>query len=411
MNQTALAQQLAGVRRLGILGGCFDPIHEAHLNLARKALSEFALDAVLILPLGDAPHKRVYAGQEERYHMVELACHGEKGLFPSRFEIDRGGRTYTVDTLRALRSELGGEIEFYYIIGGDTLLELPNWREAEAVVKLTKFLSFERAGMDVSDHKRHLEEVLCEIAPTVFFSEEPGRRMSSTQIRRRVTQELPITGMVPERVEEYIGKKGLYRDCGMDFESAREKLRTMLKPKRFLHTSLVVSTADSLSREYGVNRMEARWAALLHDCAKDFGKDEQVALCGSLGIALDDVMLLAPELIHGPLGAEIAKSEFGMEDEAVLEAIRYHTLASPGMTALDKVVHLADAIEPGRSYDGVEALRALAYQDLDRALVLAIESTIQYLFKKGGFLHPRGIEARNELLVKIQQSKPKEEKH
>ncbi|MBC8595289.1 bis(5'-nucleosyl)-tetraphosphatase (symmetrical) YqeK [Qingrenia yutianensis] len=184
----------------------------------------------------------------------------------------------------------------------------------------------------------------------------------------------------------------------MDINSIRTKLQSMLLEKRFNHSLMVCETAKELARMYGADEKKAEIAGLLHDCAKNFSKDEMFSLCEKYAIKLDEVTKKQVGLIHAFLGAEVAKDLFGIDDDEIYDAIFYHTVGKPDMSLLTKIIYIADAIEPLRNYDGVEHLRELAHSDLDKALVYQIDITIKSVLKKGSLLHLNTVDTRNYYL-------------
>ena len=184
----------------------------------------------------------------------------------------------------------------------------------------------------------------------------------------------------------------------MDINSMRTKLQGMLLEKRFNHSLMVCETAKELAKIYGADVKKAEIAGLLHDCAKNFSKDEMFSMCEKYSVKLDEVTKKQVGLIHAFLGAEVAKDLFGIDDEEIYDAIFYHTVGKPDMSLLTKIIYIADAIEPLRNYDGVEHLRELAHTDLDKALVYQIDITIKSVLKKGSLLHLNTVDTRNYYL-------------
>lgn len=174
----------------------------------------------------------------------------------------------------------------------------------------------------------------------------------------------------------------------------------MISRKRLIHSFGVRDVAAKLAKQHGFDMEKAVVAGLLHDCAKGFSEEEQLRLCEEYGIKLDEVTLACPAVIHAPLGAEVARREFGICDEEVLDAIRYHTVARAGMTPLEKIVYLADMIEPLRIFDGVNELRRAAYSDLDRAFLDALNKSISFNLEKNSVIHPDTLNARNDMLIR-----------
>lgn len=177
------------------------------------------------------------------------------------------------------------------------------------------------------------------------------------------------------------------------------KLKASMKESRFKHSLGVMDTSIILARRYGEDVKKAEHAGLIHDCARDIPVETQLKMAENFGILLDDIEKHEPVLIHGPLGAEIARRTFGIEDEEILKAVRLHTTGDKNMTLLEKIVFLSDYIEPGRCFPGVEDLRVKAFKDLDEAIISAFDSTIRYVVGRQGLLHPRTVNARNFILL------------
>jgi len=176
----------------------------------------------------------------------------------------------------------------------------------------------------------------------------------------------------------------------------KEKMKKILTLKRYNHTLGVEKVAIELAEKYGADVKKARKGALLHDCSKQFTLtkmhelcdcDETIATYGHLG-----------ELLHGIAGSVYAKKEFGITDEEVLNAIRYHTIGRRGMSLIEKIIYVADAIEPSRSNPEVPVIRRLAYESLDEAIIHEVDRKMEYLIKKEAIIHPNTVDMRNWLL-------------
>lgn len=176
-------------------------------------------------------------------------------------------------------------------------------------------------------------------------------------------------------------------------------LEKKLKSERFVHTRGVAEVSVRLAKLYGADEQEAELAAWLHDCARVYPTSALIEECVCRGIPVTVLDRKSPILLHASLGVYLAKHVYGVENEAVLDAIAYHTVGREQMTTLEHIVYLADMIEPSRDYDGVELLRELAEEDLTRAMVAAFDQSIAHVIRCGGLLHPNTILARNELLM------------
>jgi predicted HD superfamily hydrolase involved in NAD metabolism len=177
------------------------------------------------------------------------------------------------------------------------------------------------------------------------------------------------------------------------------KLTNSIGEKRVKHSLGVMETAISLAEIYNCDIEKAKIAGLLHDCAKYSDESYLLKRANDFGIILDNVMLENTQLIHGPLGAKVAKYEYDILDEEILDAIHFHTTGRIKMTTLDKIIYISDYIEPGRSFPGVEETRELAFKNLDRSVKMAMDNTIKFLVEQGKLIHLDTIRARNYMIL------------
>lgn len=195
-----------------MLGGTFDPIHYGHLAIAEDCLAQLSLDEVLFLPAGDPPHKqhRPISPADDRVAMVDLAIADNPSFRLSRIDVDRPGPSYSVDTVWALREQLGSEVRIFFIVGADSLADLPRWREPERLARLCQIVAVNRPGHPWPDPSR-LEGVIPDAARRIITLTTPGVDVSASELRRRVAQGKPIRYLVPDVVLAYIRERRLYR--------------------------------------------------------------------------------------------------------------------------------------------------------------------------------------------------------
>jgi nicotinate-nucleotide adenylyltransferase len=194
-----------GGRRIGIMGGTFDPIHHGHLVAASEVADRFDLDQVVFVPTGQPWQKGDIAVSpaEDRYLMTVIATASNPRFCTSRVDIDRAGPTYTVDTLRDLKREFGPATELFFITGADALAKILSWKDTDQVFALARFIGVTRPGFELS--AAHLPDDL------VSLVRVPAMAISSTDCRARVAAGQPIWYLVPDGVVQYIAKRGLYR--------------------------------------------------------------------------------------------------------------------------------------------------------------------------------------------------------
>ena len=193
------------VRRLAVFGGTFDPIHNGHLAMATAVLDRFALDRMLFVPAGRPWQKEGYSGAEDRWAMTVLAAVTDPRFEASRMEIDRKGPTYTVDTMAILRDFYGPEVELFFVAGVDAVLMLGSWHRAGDLAPLADVIAVPRWGFDAKTLRPG------DGWPRVHLAEVPEVDVSSTEVRRRAREGLPIGELVPPAVAAYVEERGLYR--------------------------------------------------------------------------------------------------------------------------------------------------------------------------------------------------------
>lgn len=186
----------------------------------------------------------------------------------------------------------------------------------------------------------------------------------------------------------------------MEESKIKKYLENALSEKRFKHSLGVAEEAERLADKYGADKKKAYLAGLVHDVAKEIDMDSaRNMLKDRFGIRVDPVTYNVPKLLHAPLGACLAQTEFGIFDAEILDAVKYHTTAKADMSLLTKIIYMADYIEPNRDFDGVEELRKQAYQDLDEAIITGLDYTISELLSDGKMFHPDTVHARNYLIL------------
>ncbi|WP_125152589.1 bis(5'-nucleosyl)-tetraphosphatase (symmetrical) YqeK [Clostridium rectalis] len=184
-------------------------------------------------------------------------------------------------------------------------------------------------------------------------------------------------------------------------EQIEEYLKKNLEQKRFKHSISVRDTAIDMGKFYGENIEKLRIAGLVHDCAKNIKGYELINIARKHGYKIDDVCKKSPQLLHGLVGSIIAKEVMEINNKDILNAIAYHTTGRKNMTMIEKIIYLADYIEPLRKYDGVNELRKIAYKDIDKAMIESFNVTIKFVIERGQLIHLNTIEGRNYILKTV----------
>lgn len=367
------------------MGGTFDPIHTGHLTIAEFVMDRLELEKILFIPAGIPNFKqnKNLASVGDRYIMTCLATVFNHNFEVSAIETDRKFITYTYDTIRTIKKLLG-DAEIYYIIGSDIIDNIHKWYKFSEIVKLCKFALVNRAGHD--DFLDKIEALRKNYNIELEYIPIPGIDISSTMVRENIKAHKSIKYLVPDAVENYILKNSLYNDIFEDY--IKSELKKFMSDYRYNHTLGVVSETKKLAAEYDEDIYKAMIAAYLHDLAKEFPPEKMLEYSKKYNIDLNKITENQFEVAHGFISAEIARDYYGILDEEILDAIRYHSTGRKNMTVLDKIIYIADAIEPNRKNDSLtENLRELAYSDIDKAIVVSIEFIINSLEKKGKNIH------------------------
>jgi len=200
------------LNRIAIMGGTFDPIHYGHLVTAEAVRTRYNFDRVIFIPSGIPPHKTgvKVTSSEHRYTMVQLATASNPYFQVSRMEIDRHGSTYTIDTVKELRSVLGSSLDIYFITGADAVLEILTWKNASELLSMCNFIAVTRPGYDRSVLEDKVRELKEAFNSHIMITDVPAFNISSTEIREKAASKVSIKYLVPESVEQYIKKYNLY---------------------------------------------------------------------------------------------------------------------------------------------------------------------------------------------------------
>jgi len=391
--------------RIGIYGGSFNPPHRGHICAAVQAKALLQLDEVLLIPAATPPHKAMADGSPDgqtRYELTQLAAQDEPGLTVCDLELRREGPDYTVDTLRQLRERYPDD-ELFLLMGTDMFLTFDKWYQPAQIARLATLVCMARVQPDGALAARLTAQ---KDAVRQMFGAEPillqndCLELSSTEVRRLLFFGIADEALAPA-VLDRIEREGLYGVGGnyraLPFEELRRVSLSLHKEKRHAHAQGVADTAVRLAQAYGADVQLAARAGILHDVTKALTADEQRRLADHWQLPVTAFERANPQLLHAKTGAEAARRIFG-ETEAVVSAIAYHTTGKPDMTTLEKIVYLADMIEPNRTYPGVDAIREAAARDLDAGVLLALDRTIAFLQEERAAICEDSVRARDWLL-------------
>lgn len=393
--------------KIGIYGGTFNPPHLGHITAARAVFETLKLDKLLIIPDGLPPHKELPPNTptpEQRLALTRLAA-DYTGLGSRAevldMELSRAGRSFTADTLSRLH-QIYPEDQLWLLMGADMFLTLHRWHAPEAILSLAGIAAFGRTEADTEELFAAQRDYLYKTYPQarLFTLTIPGVvDVSSTELRERLARGEGGNLLAPA-VYGRILRDGLYGTAAdlkrLPLHQLRPVALSYLNHRRIPHVLGTEQEAIRLAERYGGDTEKARAAALLHDCTKKLDMAEQLSLCRQYGIVLDELEQTALKLLHARTGAAVAQDVFGADGD-ICGAIRWHTTGRAGMTLLEKIIYLADYIEPSRDFPGIDTLRKVCYEDLDRGLLMGLEMTIDEMQAAGNPVHRATIEARDAL--------------
>jgi len=378
--------------KIAVYGGSFNPPHAGHLKAVMDVFSQIAPDKILIVPAALPPHKDLPNGSpsaDDRKEMARLFAERLPSTELCDIELNRSGKSYTVDTLIELSLQYP-ESQLYLLMGTDMLLTLENWYLFRRIIELATIVVFARdegQNFEILSHIEHLKKLYG--GDFIFIPREP-LAVSSTELRIQLKNRMGAE-LIPDEVYRYIIKHRLY-EAQVNLKWLREKSYAYHSPNRLSHIQGTEQEAVRLAVRWGADADSAAEAAILHDMTKKLSSEEQLILCDKYGIIADAVERDFPKLLHSKTGAALARDLFGVNDQ-VYDAILCHTTGKYNMSLLEKVIYLADYIEPNRDFDGVDYLRALAYADIDEAMVCGLQMSMEDIHSRGIIPHGRTIEA------------------
>lgn len=378
--------------KIAIYGGSFNPPHLGHLEAAKTVCAELAPDKLLIIPDNIPPHKTMDPGSptaEERLALCRIAFRSIPGAEISDMEIRRHGKSYTAHTVRELRERYPND-ELFLVVGSDMLLSFEEWYEFEYLLSECTLAVVSREEDDLDALRAHKALLSEKYAARVHILQHAPLPMNSSEIRVWLRLRLGSDLLDNAVYAEIIRRR--YYEAMPELCWLREAVKPYLSPRRVAHVAGCESEAVLLAMRYGEDAEAAAEAGILHDITKKLSYDEQLILCDKYGIILDKDQLANEKLLHAITGAAFARDVFGVSD-AVYDAIRWHTTGKPDMALLEKIIYMADYVEPTRDFPGVEKLRALAHEDIDAAMALGLEMSLADIRSGGVAPHKDTVEA------------------
>ncbi len=392
------------MKKLGIYGGTFNPIHNGHIKAAENFYDEIGLDELLIMPTFISPHKEMGKGDDPSYRleMAELAFEkNERNIVVSDYEIERGGKSYTYLTLEHFKCP---EVELFFLVGTDMFLCLDRWKNPQNIFDAATIVLMRREDEhDVSEALNEKKKIYENKfgAKIVFLKSDPIE-LSSSFVRGVASSGDDVSESVGESVAKYISSYRLYTS-----DPIYNAVRELVPKKRHRHIFGTVDEALRLAEIFCLSFKEVedlRVAAALHDITKYFSRDEHVRYLEGKGISIDSETLKSHKTYHQLSGAVRARELFpDAVNDTVFNAIRYHTTAKADMSITEKIMYLSDYIEPNRTFPDCVKLREYFYTKINNGenkddvlcdtLILSLEMTINDLKSEGYPIHKDTSEA------------------
>lgn len=378
------------MKKIGIFGGSFSPTHNGHLQIAEDCLLEMGLDKIVFLPNANPPHKTVDKFSfDTRVEILRLALEDNENFEISLVENDPTKVHYSYNTIS--ENFYNGEDKFYFIMGDDEFLNIRSWYEYEKLLELTSVIVFLRKydyNSILEKNREIIEKYDINIIKNSVIS------ISSTEIRNRINEKKSIRYLVPEKVSKYIYEELNY----FDLMKIKKDLEKKLSKNRYEHSLRVAEYCKRLAKIYNVDEHRSYLSGLVHDCAKNLEEYYMLNKKVNSDIILDIEEKNNPKIQHAPIGAAVCKNLYGISDNEIISAVRYHTTARENMSLIEKILFISDKIEPNREYDTVEELRKIADYDIDKAIIKFLNDSFEYLRKKSQKVHPLSVKARDYLV-------------
>lgn len=378
--------------RIVVYGGSFNPPHLGHVEAARTVSAELAPDKFLIIPTNVSPHKMLAEGSPEpqaRLEMCRLAFADIPGAEISDMELRREGKSYTAQTVEELRHSFPDD-ELVLVMGTDMFLSFETWYRFEYLLENCTLAVLARDEDEDVQLRRQRDALAEKYGARVIILKHDPVAASSSDIRERLRFGIG-SELLPDSVYSEIIRRHYY-DALPELSWLRAKVMPYLTEKRIAHVLGCENEAVSLANRWGEDPERAAVAGILHDITKKLSAEEQLKLCEKYGIINDAAEVANPKLLHAKTGAAFARELFGIEDD-IYGAIRWHTTGKPDMTLLEKIIYLADFVEPTRNFPGVEELRELCFEDIDAAMAKGLEMSLEFIRSGGAEPYKDSVEA------------------
>lgn len=357
--------------KIGIFGGAFNPPHIGHVQAAKSAAVEQELDLLIVIPTGTPPHKTMPSETPVPRLRLEMSVNAFGSILPSVTVSDievfseESNCNYTIDTIKTIEKEYPGA-KLYLLVGNDMYDSLDTWKDSEALLKMVMPVLLPREVIEIS----------------------------STQVRELLKRREGVE-YVSEANYALIIKHRLY-GAKPNWDWLRKSAHAMLDPSRIPHADGCELAAMQLAEHWGENADDAREAAILHDITKKLDFSGNLCIIAGSGLVTSNYNKSEEKLLHSVTAALLAKSAYGVSDR-VAKAIKLHTTGAADMSLLDKIIYVADYIEPTRDFPGIDELRQAAFENIDKAMHMGLQMVVSDLNERGIPVNRSTIDALNSL--------------
>lgn len=344
------------MKKVVILGGSFDPVHNGHIEIINETIKNLDLDEGWLMPARYPRWKKGCTCIKSRLELLNKVAKYEKNIFICKEEINSKSINYTYETMLKLIDK-NKDCEFYFLIGADQLNLLNKWYEIDKLSKIVRFIVVNRPNYELN--KENIIKYNCKLIDYC------GPDISSTEFKETLNLNL-----IPPYLHDNIIQAGDYY---------KKKLSKMINYKRYCHSLQVAKLSKEIARSNNYDEKKAFLAGLLHDCAKDVDKSIEKEIMNS---EFKNYINESPFIYHQFVGSILVKNEFSIFDDEIINAIKWHTTGTSNMSILAKIVYAADKIEPTRGYDSQYMIDA-CLKDINSGFELVLSENYKFLLKKG----------------------------
>ena len=406
--------------RIGIFGGTFDPMHTGHLAMLKAASETGFIDKIIVIPNAYPPHKSLehISMATYRYEMTRIALNETRFTVPvvlSDIELFRKGKSYTLDTVMELKSAHSSKDTFILIYGSDVIYDIEKWYEPRQIMKECELLFAERPGFGGERFTEKISEITKRFDAKITLFQADYIDISSTELRELIQNDpQKAESFLLPALKDWIEKNGIYKnqkdlahispDNLIRLQGYECELQKTITRDRLIHSINTMREAVKLAVLFNGDVQKAAIAGLLHDCAKSLVKKSQDSIVKKEGSGRSTDY---SDILHAYQGRQVAMDQFHIDDPDILNAIYYHSTSRADSSLLEKIIYVADKIEPGRNFSRIDQIRRITYQNLDDGLLACLTDIMKHLERMNKTLHPDTVSAYQSIIKKKENNSTK----